>query len=155
VTLAFPLNWQGSAAPEDAVPDATLDALEQFAEIIEASNLVATFEEITQFSNGVEEAIRLLREDDSLAQSARHYVSLLLREVRDVLENEDLQDGFDFLQARARLWAAMGAAAGQSRTPDKWRNAAQTYLLPIVTGIGSNVAIAGGGVALRVLGVGP
>lgn len=155
IILAFPLNWQGNASAEETVPDASLDALEQFAEIIDASGLLASEEDVRGLSGGITEALRLLREDNSLSDDLRYYVSVLLQEVRIVLENEYLQDGFDFKQAQARLRVAMEAAAGQSNTPERWREVIKTYLVPVFTGIGTNLAVSGSGVALRALGVGP
>ncbi|MCU0152381.1 hypothetical protein [Curtobacterium poinsettiae] len=155
IILAYPLQWQGSASPEEAVPDASLDALEQFAEIIDASGLLATAEDVRRLGGGVTEALRLLREDDSLSDDLRYYVSVLLQEVRIVLENDYLQDGFDFKQAQARLRVAMEAAAGQSKTGDPWREAIKTYLIPVFTGVGTNLAVSGSGIALRALGVAP
>lgn len=67
----------------------------------------------------------LLITDESLSPHLREYVFKLATEIRIALDDEAVTGSFDFAEGAHRLWVAMYAAAGQSKTMrTKWKGAA-------------------------------
>jgi hypothetical protein len=125
MSMHVPNNWQGGSSAEVGFPVGPMSHLNTFATLLDFDRPGLLPEPEAKLRNVIQEVIDLLSADESLTPQLREYVFKLTNEIRTALDDESITGSFDFAEGAQRLWVAVFAAAGQSRSMrTKWRRAA-------------------------------
>jgi hypothetical protein len=137
VPLALDATWNTSTGNrENFMPQTTLDQIETFALYLDGKVLEFDEPMTSALRSLVDEAGKLLLEDETLPPQLREYLHYLLQEIRIALDDEEIGRAFDFAEATRRLWVAMQAAAGTSKDEDQrksWGKLADAIIVGTVS----------------------
>ncbi|WP_059061164.1 hypothetical protein [Leucobacter sp. G161] len=122
--LAYPAGWDAPLDPERAFPEASLDALEMLADMIDMAQSVTP----PLAADRVHELLAIIREalsaDDTLDNDFRAYIEHLLAAVEHALEHRDAEALREDLQ---HLWIAVFAAEEFTENKGTWSSAATRF----------------------------
>lgn len=125
MAINAPNTWTGGTSTEQGFPSAPMSHLNTFATLLDFDRPGLQPEPEAKLRDVVHAVMELLIADESLTPHLREYVFKLANEIRTALDDEAISGSFDFVDSAERLWVAMYAAAGQSRTMrTKWKGAA-------------------------------
>ncbi|MDR6572333.1 hypothetical protein J2X60_000969 [Curtobacterium sp. 320] len=130
------VGWGNVNGRDIAFPPDAMAQLRMLATLIEVAGGQAAPANRDLLGEVVEEAMRLLQEDETITGELRAYLVKLVREIRTALEDDRIGTAFDFADASERLWVAMHAASAQSaKEPSAWKAGAAKLLPPAISGV--------------------
>ena len=125
MAINAPNNWTSGTTASDGFPPVPMAHLDTFATLLDFDRPGLQPEPEAKLRSVINVVMDLLITDESLSPHLREYVFKLATEIRIALDDEAVTGSFDFAEAAHRLWVAMYAAAGQSKTMrTKWKGAA-------------------------------
>lgn len=125
MVISFPHGWEPNVGRDDVYGRAALDQLDTLADWFDDRRPSPTIEQKASLNSITSDAQTILDADASLSPGLRSYIGKLLREIRNALDDELLDERFDYEAAAQRLWVALIAAADQSTDPKqkpKWKD---------------------------------
>lgn len=129
--LAHPGGFGGNNTAVQSVRVAKLDVLEALADTLSITGPRVNVEQVAQFEDFLAGILRLLGEDESLTDELRGYILNLVQEIRIAFESFKVTGQFDHADALVRLWVALKAARGESKSSKtKWKSFADKIAQP-------------------------
>jgi len=126
MALNFPGNWLGGSDSNSVFDPTALAHLETFATHLDFNQPSLPAESAGTLREAIANAMELLAEDESITGNLRTYIYQLISELRTALDDEAVAGDFDFATSAHRLWVALWAAAGQSKSRrQRWTAAAK------------------------------
>lgn len=131
MVISFPHGWNSSVGGHEVYSIAAMDQLDTLADWFDDRRPSPTSEQKASLNSITSDAQSILDADDSLSLGLRSYIGKLLREIRNALDDELLDERFDYETAAQRLWVALIAAADQSTDPKqkpRWKDAMTRFV---------------------------
>lgn len=129
--LAHPGGFNGTNSAIQSVRIAKLDVLEALSDTLSITGPRVNIERVAEFEDYLSGVLKLLGEDDSLTKELRGYILNLVQEIRLAFESFKITGQFDHADALVRLWVALKAARGESKSSKKrWKSFADKIAQP-------------------------
>lgn len=124
IVLHSPNAWTGPSDTNTGFPPTPLAHLETLVILLEVDRPALSAKPEHTLRTVIAQVLELLVDDDAISDTLRSYIYRLVSEMRTALDDESVAGIFDFADAAERLWVAMQAASGQSRSnKGRWRKA--------------------------------
>lgn len=141
------LRWDMSmfthAKTQEKLTDGDLMGLQSVAEKLSASTVSYSEDARQKMRNMIEEAVKCVRADDSLPSDLLAYLSRLIREAREALDEYELTGDFKLSVAFDRLCNALRVAETKTKKHPVWEKFNEQFMVPLIAQVGVNAAVYG------------
>lgn len=138
MVFSYPEGWMSGIDPDAAYPVAILDHLHTLVGWFSAARRTPSEQGQRELRSFLGDVQQLLDEDQTISPQLHQYLSQLIGEMLNALDDEQLLGRFDFNDAGRRLWTALFAASAQSEDPEKktlWADLGNKLWWPTAAGV--------------------
>ena len=132
-------RWKKSALNTDG----DLMGLQSVAEKLSASTVSYSEDARQKMRNMIEEAVKCVRADDSLPSDLLAYLSRLIREASEALDEYELTGDFKLSVAFDRLCNALRVAETKTKKHPVWEKFNEQFMVPLIAQVGVNAVVWG------------
>lgn len=135
-----PFSYTGTDA---MLSDGDLMGLQTVAEKMSMSTVAYSEDARERMRSMIDEAIKCVREDDTLPSELVVYLSRLIREAREALDEYDVTGDFKLSVAFDRLCNALRVAETKTGRHPVWKVFNEQFMVPLLAQVGVNVVVWG------------
>lgn len=140
------ISWNvsfGSTDPQHLLSDGDLMGLQTVAEKMSLSTISYSDDARERMREMIDEAIRCISEDNTLPTELVVYLSRLIREAREALDEYDVTGDFKLSMAFDRLCNAIRVAEAKTKKHPVWEKFNEQFMIPLIAQVGVNAVVWG------------
>lgn len=141
--LKWNLNEARFKDTDSRLSDGDLMGLQTVAEKMSMSTVEYSETARDRMSKMIDEAIKCVREDDSLPDELVVYIARLVSEARTALDEYDLTGDFKLSIAFDRLSNALRVAEAKTKHSETWKTFREQFMIPLLAQVGVNAVVWG------------
>lgn len=145
--IIWDLSNAGFRRTDILLSDGDLMGLQTVAEKMSMSTVEYSETAREQMSRMIDEAIKCVKEDDSLPKELVMYIARLVSEARTALDEYDLTGDFKLSVAFDRLSNALRVAEAKTKHSETWKTFREQFMIPLLAQVGVNAVVLGLNVA--------
>lgn len=141
--IKWNLNESRFKNTEELLSDGDLMGLQTVAEKMSMSTVEYSETARDRMSQMIDEAIKCVKEDDSLPDELVVYIARLVSEARTALDEYDLTGDFKLSVAFDRLFNALRVAEAKTKHSEAWKTFREQFMIPLLAQVGVNAVVWG------------
>ena len=139
--IKWDLSDAGFKDTDSLLSDGDLMGLQTVAEKMSMSTVEYSKTAREQMSRMIDEAIKCIKEDDSLPKELVMYIARLVSEARTALDEYDLTGDFKLSIAFDRLSNALRVAEAKTKHSETWKTFREQFMIPLLAQVGVNAVV--------------